>query len=490
MLKKLNRSKKAILFNAVLVIIAIGIFIIAYIDLLDLESKKPAEIGEQSLDLLSRSYRGAKLYDFVDSSAGIAIPQALYELEQAGGTLALSCTDFNGFAAWKDSTEKQCIPKREDIKEGFMKKAMVNLEEKFVAHPTAGLQFNNYDLFVSIDDENKKIETIGVARLNAELEPAGAFFCKPIEAKPSTPSQEFLKETYGETRQEIEEQLQEITVLGVKIKVHSRIAPIFNCIKKEIAECEALGNFEIGSYAWQDSEEKSPNSFGIGLEIIPAGSYEASSRILPSCLVDAFKKYGFSWSGDWLLPDNKNHFEFRGDPSALQFGGYRAACASLVTNAEEYVGSPYNKEKKGLLTPLQADLIGTTCASFVQSVYWYTFNRDESQTPTGNGGAMCDDELMQKLGTNVNVLQPGDVFSAYSCTVLGSEYGHTGIFVGTGRVENKIGTSHYKDFIPDPDGEPVFIHSGRVGYNTYSQIFGPGKCYKVKTFCRHTACIA
>ena len=170
-----------------------------------------------------------------------------------------------------------------------------------------------------------------------------------------------------------------------------------------------------------------------------------------------------------------------------------AKCQYVVDKAEEFLGTGYTRHAGGLVNPAQARSAGTTCATFVQSVFHYA----GLQNPTGNGNAICpytsrnvatgaiingkNTGLMIPLGTNPDVLQPGDVFAAHS---RGSPaYGHTGIYVGKGDIENG-------EFVPDPGGKHIFIHSvGPVKYGTYEQLFGPGKWWNpVYQFCRHVEC--
>jgi hypothetical protein len=50
---------------------------------------------------------------------------------------------------------------------------------------------------------------------------------------------------------------------------------------------------------------------------------------MPKCFVDAFKRYGFTWGGDWSGRKDAMHFEFHGDPDKIG-GGSSAPPASVA----------------------------------------------------------------------------------------------------------------------------------------------------------------
>lgn len=165
-------------------------------------------------------------------------------------------------------------------------------------------------------------------------------------------------------------------------------------------------------------------------------------------------------------------------------------CDDLGAFASQYVGTPYSVSSSGgLVTPQRARSVGTTCSTFVQSIYYYGLGAGEN--PRGNGNAICNHPKMEKIGRGAESLEVGDLFSATSkCTKLGKIYGHTGMYVGKGTVSTAmVGKLKHKTFTPNPDGEHVFIHSGTVGYTTFDELFGSSGCYYNYVFCRHKKCI-
>ncbi|MBR9706321.1 C40 family peptidase, partial [Candidatus Pacearchaeota archaeon] len=164
-----------------------------------------------------------------------------------------------------------------------------------------------------------------------------------------------------------------------------------------------------------------------------------------------------------IAKDNIEFGKLREDvTSSLAASG---KCGFIVSYADQYVGTPYLAEGSTikLVTPSQAANDGTTCATFVQSVFYYTLG-ENSQPTTKESAAktICEDPKMINLETNPDILQPGDIFASESCN--SPRYGHTGIYVGKGKVAGKmLGTKH-GEFIPDNEGEHIFIHSGTVGY--------------------------
>ncbi len=167
-------------------------------------------------------------------------------------------------------------------------------------------------------------------------------------------------------------------------------------------------------------------------------------------------------------------------------GGAIGPCGYIVDYAGKYIGCPYSFSSEcGRSKPEECHSCGLTCALFVQSVYQFGAGVD---CLSGNGIAECRSSCNMQRFTDQSKLQPGDVFASTGST----EYGHTGIYVGRGRVGGIDYGRGGSQFIPDPGGEPVFIHSsgktGEVGvkYTTWDQMFGPGASHTPVEFCRYT----
>ncbi len=227
-----------------------------------------------------------------------------------------------------------------------------------------------FDLVLST--EGNKTSILGISRVPIAVgikkeirELKDGVVCKPLPAQRKM-SQEFLKRVYGDKQMNIEPQLVDITFLSgfgkagsekaknmesVKkfafgktdsIKVHRKVAPAFQCVEKEImASCPGWNDYKISSlqgYLWSPLPDNpdilSASSFGIALDI----SLDDGSNV-PSCWVQAFKKFGFAWGGDNREVPAYNHFEFLGDPNAILVGSKQQVSSASVAAP---VSSPYS----------------------------------------------------------------------------------------------------------------------------------------------------
>ena len=217
-------------------------------------------------------------------------------------------------------------------------------------------------------------------------------------------------------------------------------------------------------------------------------------------------------------PDVQNYIDNKrvySDETSYTVGA--GNCQDVVTFADKYVGAPYSSNTNAL-SPQDAKIIGLQCGAFVTSVFKFG---SSMAAPMGNGNQKCYNfqtntvsptvEMIYKRTTdfscmsNLNCvkglvpltkkelddmkLSPGDLFSSTSPTTAGLRYGHTGIYVGKGRLETTISGNGwiYKKFIPDPNGEHVAIHSGTIGYSYISDLESHNR--KMVAFCRPKGCI-
>ena len=99
-------------------------------------------------------------------------------------------------------------------------------------------------------------------------------------------------------------------------------------------------------------------------------------------------------------------------------------CQNIVNYAEKYLGTRYGGTGVCSADSAQAGKCTTQCGSFITNVYRFTLK----DAVTGNGNTKCNNpSMVYKFGNDQrNELQPGDVFSAKSCTKSGRKYGHTG----------------------------------------------------------------
>ncbi|MGV8150589.1 MAG: transglycosylase SLT domain-containing protein [Candidatus Woesearchaeota archaeon] len=191
-------------------------------------------------------------------------------------------------------------------------------------------------------------------------------------------------------------------------------------------------------------------------------------------------------------------------------------CADVAAFADKYIGVSWSKNTIAQ-PPEKAMSTGLQCGTFVTSVFKYG---SSMAAPLGNGNQKCYNfatntvsptvELIYKRNTDFKCitsvscmddlamlsekeldnmkLLPGDIFSSTSPTSYGHPYGHTGIYVGKGRLESPKAASswQYTKFIPDINGKHVAIHSG-VAYSYISDLEANNR--KMIAFCRHKGCI-
>jgi hypothetical protein len=197
---------------------------------------------------------------------------------------------------------------------------------------------------------------IGINKTAAEIG-AGAV-CQPLTAS-STYDINLLKERYGRNQLEVESQLQTMRFMesqGVifsrdnEVRVHRLIAPVVRCVERAIKECPEGNSYDfrsVGSYVWQgiaDSPDLlATSSFGISIDINldtnPSAQNGQLITDIPRCVVDAFKRYGFRWGGDFETAKSPAHFEFMADPNriAVATAGVVAETGAGRAAAEEAV---------------------------------------------------------------------------------------------------------------------------------------------------------
>ena len=218
------------------------------------------------------------------------------------------------------------------------------------------------------------------------------------------------------------------------------------------------------------------------------GTDEEYQAKQPSCAYSEKIKQSFC---QW-----ENYFKAKGLETAQQQA--TGECSTFVEYAKKYLGTHYGGTGLCRAEDAQAGKCTTQCGNFVTNVFRYA-EPGNPITMNGNGNQKCDlVETRNNKFTNALLLQPGDIFTSDGPSKAAKKWGHTGIFVGRGRVEGdaREGTSKanpnnpycYKTFIPDPKGEPVFIHSvGPVCYSTLKQLQKRQRRH-ILSFCRPNVC--
>ncbi|HBJ76676.1 MAG TPA: hypothetical protein DDY68_02230 [Porphyromonadaceae bacterium] len=142
----------------------------------------------------------------------------------------------------------------------------------------------------------------------------------------------FFRKIYGNTREEVEKNLDTLNWFGSTIKVNRKNDVIYKLkkVREELKNDVELSKYLIGSagsYYWRKisgTDRLSMHSYGIAIDInVEHSSYwrwsnpnaseldtiEYENRI-PLKIVHIFERYGFIWGGRWYHFDTM-HFEYR-----------------------------------------------------------------------------------------------------------------------------------------------------------------------------------
>jgi hypothetical protein len=147
--------------------------------------------------------------------------------------------------------------------------------------------------------------------------------------------------------------LVDTTFMGLKVKMHRKVAPALACVEAEIQhvctdhpyKAHALAGIRYrNTYR---GGEVTNHAYGIAIDVDPdlntccgcvppwndaprckrPAKTEYDRMVMPECWVHAFERFGFYWLGHDVLRDTM-HFEFLGDPDKIM-----AAPPSAVTSA-------------------------------------------------------------------------------------------------------------------------------------------------------------
>jgi lysophospholipase L1-like esterase len=139
---------------------------------------------------------------------------------------------------------------------------------------------------------------------------------------------DFLKATYGRSQMEVESQLVDVQFMGKPVKVHRLIQPALGCVEQSINACaegKAYDFSSIASYEWVGVDNSqdllATSSFGISININldrNPNSQDGELRTdLPQCVIDAFKKFGFRWGGEFGSVKSPSYFVFMASPAQV-----------------------------------------------------------------------------------------------------------------------------------------------------------------------------
>jgi hypothetical protein len=136
--------------------------------------------------------------------------------------------------------------------------------------------------------------------------------------------------------------LVDATFMGLKVKMHRRVAPVLACVEEEITRT-CVGHpyvaHALAGIRYKNTYrggEVTNHAYGIAIDVDPAintccgcvkpwndapackrpAKTEYDRMAMPECWVHAFERFGFYWLGHDILRDTM-HFEFLGDPDRI-----------------------------------------------------------------------------------------------------------------------------------------------------------------------------
>ncbi|MFC1723599.1 GDSL-type esterase/lipase family protein [Nanoarchaeota archaeon] len=233
-----------------------------------------------------------------------------------------------------------------------------------------------FDMHLSTEGATTSI--IGIARqpiavgIRKDITLPGGAVCRPIR-----PGQRldmtFMKRIYGDTQMNVEAQLSTIKFFKKDIMVHKKVGQAFLCVEKAVENCDDAKSYQIHnilSWEWyphpNNPDLLTSSSFGVTVNINPQSNYPGTNNTdIPRCLIDAFKKFGFSWGGDY--PQNKipSQFEFLADPNLILAQDPTQAAQSLLgttgastpgTTPSAPVNSPHSTAADALICTYCGDM--------------------------------------------------------------------------------------------------------------------------------------
>ncbi len=108
-----------------------------------------------------------------------------------------------------------------------------------------------------------------------------------------------------------------LPVVG-SVTCHRSIMPLLQSVLETMIEDGNGDLIDPGGFqgCWNpryisDSDTLSRHSWGVAIDINHTDNPTGTSAVMPQALIDAFVAQGFTWGGDWLIPDPA-HFEWVG----------------------------------------------------------------------------------------------------------------------------------------------------------------------------------
>ncbi len=369
-LNKIWRSKKAlnILMPGLLILLIISLTWL-FIIFNQKGGNFPRKLGEKEFSIIKTAALAESSLDYIELSAKYAVDLAYQDfIKNSGSYVASECGSYRGSPILFSNSE-DCLQDTSKIEESFleyfnlyMNQYLQNFDKLYIPRNSFDLQISQnkitaesttpitipiisvtsaklildgnspsvFELLESVDDESP------LAKLKYSCQPVTEDIFSGMKYSEFV---EKAKEVYGSSEQSIESQAVITGFMGKRVQIHEKIVPLVSCIEYEISNCAEAQNYEfysVGGFYWRNARGStmlSPHAFGIAIDINPyenpmclgydpkgyCGGQVKLVTDIPQCVVNAFKRYGFDWGGDWSSSKDAMHFEFRGDPETVKY---------------------------------------------------------------------------------------------------------------------------------------------------------------------------
>lgn len=168
------KSKKAIIFNIMVVMMTLLVLVTATIRLGNKTDQPKSEVlGNRQIQLFSLYQRGEEVLFYVDQAAKYAALDAVTEVGQAGGfTGSATCGTYGGYPLFskesQDSSIQECFPDYKAAIESSFKQKLRNYlsryNKRFVNFPPLANLYN-----ILIIEKGRQTEVIGFANKDIQL---------------------------------------------------------------------------------------------------------------------------------------------------------------------------------------------------------------------------------------------------------------------------------------------------------------------------------
>jgi hypothetical protein len=132
-----KNNKKGMIFNIMIVVLTTVVLTSAFTRL-SVKTTVEEEIGERPLKLIGTVQEGEKALIFLDFAAKMAIYQAVFDMQAAGGiTDTAACGTYYGFNMWNGPSGESCFVDASVAQDSLRDFFVSNLVARVAAYPTA-----------------------------------------------------------------------------------------------------------------------------------------------------------------------------------------------------------------------------------------------------------------------------------------------------------------------------------------------------------------